>query len=282
MAYTGELQRNSPFSFQTPSIFSPWVDRLLIELRRRLRAKSQNAISVRRIVKMLEANLNEVAKFVLENPAARTTLANGFADDGQRHELLNADTPAKVRVSMSDYDLKFGPRFECIHLLDTPPGLYDIDLFEKCAVFALWKFAASEEAFDSKGASRDAISLAMEGMEFANLAIAVDDSEIELAREMHHTKQIADQTVEETVDAKKQEGKAVRAPAAKAGNEKLWGKYKLRSFELASSGPFKSYSAAANFIQSALQIEMTRHAEQRSIAGWLKKMGWRPTKPARP
>jgi len=281
MPYSGELQRNSPFSFQTPAIFSPWVDRLLIELRRRLKDKAHNAASVRKLAKLLEGHLDAVSISVFERPEIRTALAGACTTSDAKTAFLSSDTPAKVRASMSGFDLLFSRQFTGTHLVDVPPGFYEVDPFDKSAVLALWKFASAKEAFELGGATALAISLAMEGMTCANLAIAFDDSDRELAREIHHLSQTTTQAIGETIEAKKKESKAVRAPAAKKANKTLWGEYKQRAYEIACSKPFKSYPDAAEFIQDALQVELTRHADQRSIAKWIKEKGWLPTKPGK-
>jgi hypothetical protein len=59
---------------------------------------------------------------------------------------------------------------------------------------------------------------------------------------------------------------------------RLWDEYKTRAYELAKSKQFKSYEEAADFIQPALQEELTRHAAHLSISKWIKEKGWRPTK----
>lgn len=278
MPYTGELQRNSPFSFQTPAIFSPWVDRLLVDLRRRLKDKGHNAASVRKVAKLLEGHLNAVSMSVLERPEIRTALEGACTTGDAKAFFLSADTPAKIRASMSDFDLLFSRQFTGTHLVDVPPGFYEVDPFDKSAVLALWKFASAKEAFELGGATPLAISLAMEGLTCANLAVAFDDGDRELAREMHHLSQTTTQAVGETIAAKKQESKAIRAPAAKKANETLWGPYKQRAYELACSKPFRSYAAAADFIQPILENEpgLYRHANHRKIGEWIKAMGWRP------
>ena len=280
MPYTGELQRNSPFSFQTPAVFSPWVDGLLMELRMRLRGKGHNAASVRRIAKLLEGHLHAVSLFALDNPMSRAALAKRCSSNEVKAAFLIADTPAKVRECMFDYDLKYGQNFTAPHLFDTPCGFYDVEPFAKCAVLALWKFASVKEAFEISGATHLTVSLALEGVTCANLAVALDEGDKDLAREIHNMCQTTARAIDETIETKKRESKAVRSPAAKAASVKLWGKYKRRALELASSEPFKSYSKAADHIQPILGNEpgLYRHANHRKICDWLKEMGWRPAK----
>jgi hypothetical protein len=122
MFYAGEFQRNNPFSFQAPAIFSPWVDRLLIDLRRRLLAKSQNATSVRCIVKLLDGHLNEVARFALENQNLRAAMVELLVWDDQKCAFLSAETPEQVRASISDHDPRFSKGYRAQHFRGTPPG----------------------------------------------------------------------------------------------------------------------------------------------------------------
>lgn len=89
--------------------------------------------------------------------------------------------------------------------------------FAQCAVFALWKFAASKEAYERDGATQAAIGLSMEGMTLAHLAIALDASEIELARETQNLTQTTGQAVNQTIAAKKQQSRAIRGAAATLG-----------------------------------------------------------------
>ena len=278
MPYTGELLRNTPFTFHTPVIFSPWIDRQLIELRRRLKDKAQNAVSVRRIAKLLEGHLQSLSQFVLESQETRAILDGWCTSNEAKATLMSADTPAELRASVGDFGLMFGKNSVATHLLDVPPGLYEVDPFDKCAVLALWKFAAAKEAFELGGATPAAIGLAMEGMTCAHLAISIDDGDRELVRERHHLSLTTTQTIGETIEAKKMESKAIRGPAAKLGNERLWVQYKQRALELAKSRPFTSFDKAAYYIRPILNEELFRDAGNRSIGKWLKEMDWRPTK----
>jgi len=278
MPYTGELQRNPPFSFHTPAIFSPWVDRLLIELRRRLKDKAHNAASVRRIAELLEGHLQALSQFVLKSQETRAILDGWCTSNEAKATLMSADTPAELRASVGDFGLMFGKNSVATHLLDVPPGLYEVDPFDKCAVLALWKFAAAKEAFELGGATPAAIGLVMEGMTCAHLAISIDDGDRELAREMHHLSLTTTQTIGETIEVKKRESKAIRGPAAKLGNGRLWDEYKQRALELAKSRPFTSFDKASDFIRPILNEKLFRDAGHRSIGKWLKEMGWRPTK----
>lgn len=278
MPYTGELLRNTPFTFHTPVIFSPWVDRLLIELRRRLKDKAQNAASVCRIAKLLEGHLQALSQVVLESQETRAILDGWCTSNEAKATLMSADTPEELRASAGDFSLMFEKNSAAAHLIDTPTGLYEVDPFDKCAVLALWKFAAAKEAFELVGASPAAIGLAMEGMTCAHLALSIDDGDRERAREMHHLSLTTTQAIGETIETKKKESKAIRGPAAKLGNKRLWDEYKQRALELAKSRPFTSFDKAADFIRPILNQELFRDAGHRSIGKWLREMGWRPTK----
>jgi len=233
---------------------------------------------VRRIAKQLDKHLHAVALFVLESQEARVMLGRACTSADAKAMFLVADTPAMVRTFISDYDLLLRRHDTSSHLVDIPTGYCEINPFDKLAVLALWKFAAAKEAFELAGATPAAIGLVLEGMTCSDLAIDIDGGEQHSEREDHHLTQATTQAINETIAAKKQESKSVRSPAAKTANATLWGEYKRRALELANSKHFRSYAAAADFIQPVLQKELIRHASDRRIGLWIKAMGWRPTK----
>jgi hypothetical protein len=244
----------------------------------RLKDNGHNASSVRSIVKIMDQHLHAVSIFVLQSPEAQVMLARACINAEAKAKFLSSDSPNQVRTFISDYDLLFKRWFTTDHLLDTPVGYCKIEPFEKLAVLALWKFAAAKEAYELAGEIPAAISLALEGMTSADMALTVHEEDRLLPLERHHIAQTTKKAVAEVIEAKKQESKAIRRAAAKLGNARLWDVYKRRAFELASSRPFSSYSKAADFIQPALQKELTRHASHRKIGDWIKEKGWSPTK----
>ena len=218
MPYAGELQRNSPFSFQPPDVFSPWVDRCLTKLRLRLKDKGHNASSVRRIVRLLEEHLDAVSVFVLSSAESKVMLGRTCTTADAKAKFLSSTTPEQVRSCISDYDLLLRRWFSSDHLADIPSGYVEIEPFEKCAVLAIWKFAAGKESFEHVGATPDSIGLALEGMTAANLALAIHEGERLLPLEMHHRTQTTKRAVSEVIAAKKAESSPQRRLARLCGS----------------------------------------------------------------
>jgi hypothetical protein len=102
--------------------------------------------------------------FVLQNPEAQVMLARACTSAEAKAKLLRSDSPNQVRTFISDFDLLFRRWITSDHLAKTPTGYCEIETFDKCAVLALWKFAAAKEAFEIAGTTPAAIGLALEGM----------------------------------------------------------------------------------------------------------------------
>lgn len=74
MKYASQLKKHDPFLFSPPTGFSPWSDRLLNDLRHRLKSKGQNAGSLRNVAKLLDRHLDAIAQAVLKNFTIRARL----------------------------------------------------------------------------------------------------------------------------------------------------------------------------------------------------------------
>ena len=281
MAYNDQLKRHDPFKFHPPNYFSPWADRLLIELRQHLKELGQNARSIRKTVQLLDLHLIATAEFALKNSAARQTLAVHCEDETQKKKFLDAKSVDQLRSAISDFDLKIGINFHASHLIDIPPGWYDIDLFVKIAALSLWKMAEAVEAFGdvepSPESTRRATKFALESIAAANLAIAIRDSDTELKREISNLGATSQQAAQEEAKAGAARVSERNSKSAADGHASRTAEAKRLLIQLVNGKSFYFYSTAAKCIDKAFQAN-NMHFEINTIKKWLKESGWKPLK----
>lgn len=281
MAYNGQLKRHDPFKFHSPNFFSPWADRLLIKLRQHLKELGQNSRSIRKTVQLLDLHLIATAEFALKNSAARQTLAVHCEDETQKQKFLDAKSVDQLRSAISDFDLKTGINFQAPHLIDIPPGWYEIDPFVKIATLSLWKMAEAIEAFGdvepSPEGTRRATKFALESIAAANLAIAIRDSDTELKREISNLVATSQQAAQEEAKAGAARVSERNSKSAGKGHAKRSAEAKTLLKQLANGITSRTYTTAAQSIDREFQAKKM-HFAMSTIIRWLQKSGWTPSK----
>ena len=281
MAYNSQLKRHDPFKFHSPNYFSPWADRLLIKLRQHLKVRGQNSASIRKTVQLLDRHLNAIAEFALVDSAARKALAVHCEDEAQKQKLLGAKSVDQLRSAISDFDLQTGIAFQAQHLVDTPPGWYEIDPFVKIATLSLWKMAEAVEAFGdiepSPESARTATKFALESIAAANLAIAISDSDIELQHEISNLAATSQQAAQEEAEAGAARVSKRNSKSASKGHASQSAEPKRLLKQWVDGKLFYSYTTAAKSADTVFQANNI-HFEIGTIKKWLKEAGWKPSK----
>jgi hypothetical protein len=268
MPLADTLKTHDPFKFQPPESYSPWSERLLIDLRRRLKEHKQTSSSLRRVAKIIDIHLARQAEAVLLDSSIRSNLVAAYQRPKSIAALRRATTAVHVRSAVSDLDLLFA---HGTNGSQYPPGWSDSNYFVKAAVVSLAKFA---EALDARPSIQTAVM--GEGFGAGCMAIGLDNVLENVKRERKNLDYVSHSAASTAVESVKQANSAVKRKVALSGHQKLWGPLIDRSLVLVSKKQFKYYTHAAKFIQPILQKEFHRSVELDTICGWLKSKGWRP------
>lgn len=276
MKYAGQLKKHDPFLFAPPDGFSPWSDRLLIDLRHRLKSKGQSDESLRHVAKLLDRHLDAIARAALQNFTIRARLL-GLLYPADSHILVQcASTVSELREVVCDYDLLQCEDSNTAHLSDIPAGWNDIDAFVKFTTLALGKMAAAVDARTSaKGV------LVLEAMAAGNMAITLYREAMGRKLEMLHVQISSNFAASEVANAQKARTSAIKRKVATDGHDKLYGVIKKRTGEVIKGKSHRFYTDAAKYVHDTLEAEkLLKHVkpEASSFIQWIKESGWRPEK----
>jgi hypothetical protein len=198
LKYYGQLKSHNSFNLHPPTGFSPWSDRILIELRRRLKAHGQTAKSLHRAAELLDGHLDAISEQILCNADLRMNILDMHQSSECVALITNATNVQELRATVCNLDLFRCKNSRTANLVDVPRGWYEVVLFVKISTLALSKIAAAIDATDDD----QRLSLMLEAMSAGALAIAVDDAEKDLEREIQNMNNTNRQTADQIIESK--------------------------------------------------------------------------------